>query len=92
MSEILPGPVCHSCGMAITRKEDFGCEANLTVMNVSYCRHCYWKGQFTENITKEEMLTNIANAMKLGNKKLTDEEARKMAGDMMKLLKRWKDQ
>ena len=91
MADILPGPTCHSCGMPITKKDDFGCEANMTVMNISYCRHCYWKGQFTENVTREEMLTNIANAMKLG-KKMTDEEARKMAGDMMKLLKRWKDQ
>ncbi len=90
--EILPGPVCHSCGMAITKKDDFGCEANMTVMNVSYCRHCYWKGQFTENVTKEEMQKNIANAMKLGKSTTTDEEAMKMAGDMMKLLKRWKDQ
>lgn len=88
MADILPGPTCHSCGMPITRKEDFGCEKNMTVMNISYCRHCYWKGQFTEEITREEMLTNIANAMKLG-KKMTDEEARKTAGDLMKLLKRW---
>lgn len=77
--------------MLIMKLEEFGCEANPKVMSISYCRYCYWKGQFTEpDITKEEMLTKMANAMKLG-KNITDEQAREMAWNRMKLLKRWKD-
>ncbi|CAG0956442.1 hypothetical protein GPROT1_00481 [Gammaproteobacteria bacterium] len=91
MSEILPGPVCHSCGMLIMKKDEFGCESNPGVMNTSYCRYCYWKGQFTEpGITRDEMLDNLARAMKLG-KNVSDEEAKAMAWNRMKLLKRWKD-
>lgn len=91
MSEILPGPVCHSCGMLIMKKEEFGCEANMTVTNTFYCRYCYWKGQFTEpDITREEMLANLTNAMKTGMN-VTDEQAREMAWNRMKLLKRWQD-
>ncbi|MBW7957471.1 MAG: zinc ribbon domain-containing protein [Deltaproteobacteria bacterium] len=90
MAEILPGPVCHSCGMLIMNKDEFGCEANLTVMNTFYCRYCYWKGQFTEpDITKEEMLEKLSSAM-MTSKNISKEEASEMAWSRMKLLKRWK--
>ncbi|HBG47228.1 MAG TPA: transcriptional regulator [Deltaproteobacteria bacterium] len=91
MAEILPGPVCHSCGMLIMKSDEFGCEANPTVMNTSYCRYCYWKGRFTEpDITMEEMIEKLATAMKT-SKNITDEEARQMAFGRMQLLKRWKE-
>ena len=90
MSEILPGPVCHSCGMLIMKQEEFGSEANH-VMNTSYCKYCYWKGQFTEpDITKEQMIEKLADAMKVG-KNISDEQAKEMAWGRMRLLKRWKD-
>lgn len=90
MADILPGPACHSCGMLVMRKEEFGCEANYA-MNLSYCRYCYWKGQFTEpDITKEQMLEKLAQAMKT-SQNVSEEQARQMAWDRMRLLKRWKD-
>lgn len=77
--------------MLIMKADEFGCEANVGVMNTSYCRYCYWKGKFTEpDITKEEMLAKLSEAMKVG-KNITDEQARDMAWGRMKLLKRWKD-
>ncbi len=90
MAEILPGPVCHSCGMLIMKADEFGTDASL-VTNTSYCKYCYWKGQFTEpDLTKEEMISKLAEAMKVG-KNITDEQAKEMAWGRMRLLKRWKD-
>ena len=47
---------CQSCAMPMSKKEDFGTEADGS-LSQEYCVYCYQKGKFTNpNITMEEML------------------------------------
>jgi hypothetical protein len=40
------GPFCQSCGMPMTKPEEFGTTAGGWRQN-DYCTHCYKDGEFT---------------------------------------------
>ncbi len=50
--------ICQSCGRPMKKETDFGTEAEGN-LNEEYCKHCYNKGNFTdEDITLEEKTKN----------------------------------
>ena len=80
-------PICQSCGMPMTKPEDFGTNADGS-QNNEYCTYCYQSGQFTWNGTMEEMIEKLVPmAAQMG---MTEDEAREMAKENLPKLKRWK--
>ena len=86
----MEGAICQSCGMPLNIEEDYGTNHDGT-KNQEYCHHCYKEGKFTdEGITmKEKIKKNIRIAQKMG---MPEDQARRMAEDIIPKLKRWQEQ
>lgn len=86
---------CQSCGMPMTAPEHFGTNSDGS-SNQEYCTYCYQNGQFTSNMTIDEMIEHCAQFVDEFNKgsgqKLTKEEAIKQMRQFFPQLKRWKKQ
>ena len=80
--------ICQSCGMPLQKEEDFGTKADGS-KSEEYCFHCFQKGKFLdEGITLEEKISkNVKFAVQMG---MSENEARKMASEVLPKLKRWK--
>jgi len=83
---------CQSCGMPLTQ-EHFSKNADGTT-NADYCGYCFKEGEFTSDVTMDEMieqcLTYIDEFNKDAEKKMTKEEAREQMKQFFPMLKRWK--
>ena len=81
-------PICQSCGMPMTKPEDFGTNADGSP-NSEYCRYCFQNGEFT---AKMEMPEYIEMQIKIAVEKLgmTEDKAREMTEKTIPNLKRWK--
>ena len=79
---------CQSCGMPLRKEEDFGTNADGSRGN-EYCFHCFQKGKFLdEGITLQQKIDkNVGFAVQMG---MPEDEARKMASNVLPELKRWK--
>ena len=77
---------CQSCAMPMT-DEDYGTEKDGS-KSEEYCKYCYQNGEFTSDITMEEMIDFCVpkTAEATG---MSEEEARKMSEEMFPKLKRW---
>lgn len=51
----MSSPVCQSCGMPLHLPDMFGTDVSGSPIR-EYCRYCYKDGQFTSDITMEEMI------------------------------------
>jgi hypothetical protein len=80
--------ICQSCAMPMVKDEDFGTNADGS-KNQEYCRYCFQNGNFTDpDITKEQMIEKLVGMSdKTG---MTQEDARKMADEIIPTPKRWK--
>ena len=80
--------ICQSCGMPLQKEEDFGTNASGS-KSEEYCFHCFQNGKFLdEGITLEEKISkNVKFAVQMG---MSENEARKMASEVLPKLKRWK--
>jgi len=80
--------ICQSCGMPMTKPEDFGTNADGSP-NQEYCLYCWQSGEFT---VKMEMPEYIEMQIKIAVEKLGmgEEKAREMAEKTIPNLKRWK--
>ena len=84
----LGGQLCQSCGMPITRREDFGTEVN-GVISLEYCYYCYWKGKLLDpDITVDNMIERVAARLVEMNK-MTQEKALQVSKNLIPKLKRW---
>ncbi len=85
----LSSPSCQSCGVEIKKRDEFGTSATK-VIDINYCRYCYWEGKFTEpDITMEGMIEKVAASL-AEKKRMPIERARMMAAELIPTLKRWK--
>ncbi len=77
---------CQSCAMPMT-DEDFGTEKDGS-KSEEYCKYCYQNGEFTSDITMDEMIDFCVpkTAEATG---MSEEEARKMSEEFFPQLKRW---
>ena len=77
---------CQSCAMPMT-EELYGKNADDS-KNKDYCSYCYDKGEFTSDITMEEMIDFCVPKM-VEHSEFNEEQARKMMEEMFPKLKRW---
>ncbi|EGK00738.1 hypothetical protein HMPREF9455_03012 [Dysgonomonas gadei ATCC BAA-286] len=83
---------CQSCGMPLNASEDFGTNADQS-RNDEYCTYCFKNGEFTEDITMDEMIEHCVQYLDDFNKdteqKLTKEQAVSQMKEYFPTLKRW---
>jgi len=79
---------CQSCGMPLTKDEDFGTNADGT-RNTDYCCHCFGNGAFFKEETMDEMIETCIPFVSNGNPYANADEARKSMQEYFPKLKRW---
>ena len=84
---------CQSCGMPLDTPESHGTNQDGS-LNQEYCTYCYKDGNFTQDITMDEMISLCAQYVDEFNmdsdQKFTKEEAITEMKKHFPLLKRWK--
>lgn len=83
------GDRCQSCGMPMTKDEEYGTEADGSKSS-EYCCYCYEKGAFKSDCTMEQMIDLCLDMS--ADSHMYDDRA-KAKGQMMEYfatLKRWK--
>lgn len=80
---------CQSCGMPMTPPNEYGTEADGSKSG-DYCSYCYQNGQFTGEMTMEEMIDFCTPLMAKNNSGMTEEQARTQMYQFFPMLKRWK--
>lgn len=82
---------CQSCGMPLT-ENNHGTNADGS-LNEDYCCYCYQNGEFTRDMTMEEMIEFCSQFTDEINKNsgqnLTPEDAKNMMRKLFPGLKRW---
>ncbi len=83
------GPFCQSCGMPLTRTEDFGTTAEGFRQN-DYCHYCFEDGKFLQpESTLAEMIERvIPHTVEATG--MTEETARSLTEQTLPQLKRWR--
>lgn len=85
--------ICQSCGMNLDTNEVKGTNKDGSKSD-KYCVYCYKDGEFTKDITMDEMieinLKYMAEWNKENGQNLTVEEGRKELKEFMPTLMRWK--
>jgi hypothetical protein len=85
------GPFCQSCGMPMTKPEQFGTEADGSSSR-DYCTLCYQRGAYTDPaMTYEKMLAIDINFL-VTEMKMPELQVRQFVASWLPLLKRWKKQ
>ena len=80
---------CQSCGMPLAPGVAMGTEADGGE-SPDYCGYCYKGGQFTGEMTMEEMIDFCTPMMVQGNPGMTAEQAKAQMHQFFPMLKRWK--
>lgn len=79
---------CQSGMMPMLADEDFGTNADGS-KNLDYCRYCYQKGAFLDNMTMAEMIEFCIPHVSNGDPYASPEAARKAMSESFPKLKRW---
>ncbi len=82
---------CQSCSMPMDQAEAPGTNADGSA-STDYCSYCYQNGQFTSDMTMEEMIDFCAPFMASGNSGMSEEEAKAQMRGFFPKLKRWAKQ
>ena len=77
---------CQSCAMPMS-DEHFASEKDGS-KSEDYCKYCYQDGEFTSDVSMEEMIDYSAPKAAEATG-ISEEEARKMCEEMFPKLKRW---
>ncbi len=84
--------ICQSCGMPMETEEQFGTNQDGS-KNPEYCAYCHKDGEFTLQITMDEMINHCVHYLddfnKDNNLKLTKDEAVAQMKTFFSTLKRW---
>jgi len=80
---------CQSCGMPLAKDEDYGTNKDGS-RNEDYCAYCFKDGEFTVDLTMDEMITFCAEHVDEWDAKMTKEEATALMKDLFPKLKRWR--
>lgn len=85
--------LCQSCGMPLGDPGLYGTNGDES-RNEDYCVYCYAFGEFTEDMTMDEMIEHCADLIEEYNKnapeKVTREESIARMREIFPELKRWK--
>lgn len=84
---------CQSCGMSLEQDSDKGTERDGS-KSEEYCAFCYQHGDFTQDVSMEEMLEHNLKDLDAWNKanglQIPENEARVQLMEFLPTLKRWK--
>jgi len=81
---------CQSCGMPLGDDlEMCGTESDGSKSN-DYCVYCYNDGQFTADVSMDQMIEHCLDYLPEFDPKMTEEQARKMMKEYFPTLKRWR--
>lgn len=78
---------CQSCGMPVTDNSLKGTGADGSQTD-EFCTYCYQKGEFTQDVTMEEMVEICVPHMVDAG--MPEPEARKLLSTTLPNLSRWK--
>lgn len=81
--------ICQSCGMRMTREEDYGKNSDGTASR-EYCRYCFPDGSFSRDETLEEMVESCIPFLLEGGECKTEDEARAKLMNELPKLNRWR--
>ena len=79
--------ICQSCGMPITKKEQFGTDKDGK-MSKFFCKYCYKNGEFIDKVSMEEYLDMCSQYGAQAG--MTNEQMREYCKRLFPTLKRWK--
>ncbi len=82
---------CQSCSMPLTAPEEHGTEKD-GAPSPHYCKYCYQNGEFTREMTMEEMIAFCAPMMVQANPGMTAQQAQEQMHKFFPMLLRWKGQ
>lgn len=77
---------CQSCAMPMT-EDDYGTNADGS-RNEDYCHYCFKDGEFTNDISMEEMI-EFCIPKTVEATDMDDETVRRMYDEIFPQLKRW---
>lgn len=80
---------CQSCAMPLT-DDTKGTEADGS-LSPHYCKYCYDKGTFLQDMTMEEMIAFCAPHMAKATPGMTEEQAKERMQSFFPQLLRWKE-
>ncbi len=81
---------CQSCGMPMTESEHFGTNKDGS-KNEDYCIYCFKDGEFTADVTMDEMIDLCAKYTDQWEQDITKEEAIAQMKEYFPKLKRWRN-
>lgn len=83
---------CQSCGMPLSEAESevIGTNADGS-KNEDYCIYCYKDGEYTADMTMDQMIEFCVPYMASNNPGMTEEDSRKMMKEYFPKLKRWQN-
>ena len=79
---------CQSCAMPIGDDGLFGTNADGSV-NEEYCKYCFKDGEFTSDMTMDEMMAFCIEKMTEIHTEIEKSEASTMMREVFPKLKRW---
>ena len=81
--------ICQSCGMPIASSDLLGSNKDGG-RNEDYCKYCYDKGEFIDNVSMEEYIEMCSQYGSQAG--MTNEQMREYLTKLFPTLKRWKKQ
>lgn len=81
--------ICQSCGMPIDSRDVLGTNADGSI-NEDYCKYCYDKGVFIEDVTMERFIEMCSGFGAQAG--MTNEQMKAYCTELFPTLKRWKKQ
>ena len=87
----MDGLFCQSCGMPLDKEELFGTDKN-NAQNNDYCVYCYKAGDFTQDVSMEEMIEISLKHMRemfKDDPNFSERDALKNMREFFPKLKRW---
>lgn len=79
---------CQSCAMPLSEDELFGTNRDES-KNEDYCKYCFKDGEFTSDMSMEEMMNFCVEKMIEVHPEIDKSEAKSMMGEVFPKLKRW---
>lgn len=79
---------CQSCAMPLSDDELFGTNGDGSI-NEDYCKYCFKDGEFTSDMSMEEMMNFCVEKMVEVHPEIDKNEAKSMMGEVFPKLKRW---
>ena len=79
---------CQSCAMPLSGDELFGTNGDGS-KNEDYCKYCFKDGEFTSDMSMEEMMNFCVEKMIEVHPEIDKSEAKSMMGEVFPKLKTW---